>query len=258
MRQELPVLLSIPHAGTHFPDEVADDFKRSLRKVPDDTDWFVDKLYDFAPELGVTTIAANISRWVIDLNRHPESKPLYHDGRIITALCPTTDFLGNPLYCDERKDVDPAEVERRIQHYFNPYHEQLQAELHRLRHQFGKVLLWDCHSIRQSVSTIHKDKFPDLILGDADGQSAATELTQIALRSLQQSHYRVSHNFPFKGGYITRAYGKPSQHMHALQLEMTKVNYMNDTELAYDENRALPVRTILQNTLRTLAEHLTS
>ena len=89
---EVPILLSVPHCGIAFPEELRDQFNPALSKSPDDTDWFVDKLYSFALELGIPMISATYSRWVIDLNRDPESKPLYQDGRIITALCPTTTF----------------------------------------------------------------------------------------------------------------------------------------------------------------------
>src|SRR5688572_3688401 len=90
----VPILLSVPHCGTAFPDELKTQYKSSLAASPDDTDWFVHKLYDFAPSMGITIIHAAYSRWVIDLNRDPQSKPLYSDGRIITALCPSTIFFG--------------------------------------------------------------------------------------------------------------------------------------------------------------------
>ena len=92
-----PILISVPHCGIQFPDEVRNQFNPELIKAPDDTDWFVDHLYDFAPSLGMTMISAVYSRWVIDLNRDPQSKPLYADGRIITELCPTTTFLGESI-----------------------------------------------------------------------------------------------------------------------------------------------------------------
>ena len=104
----VPILLSVPHCGTAFPDEIKDEYNAQLIAAPDDTDWYVDKLYSFAPSLGITMISAALSRWVIDLNRHPESKPLYNDGRIITGLCPVTNFLYHTLYRDNRLQVDPA------------------------------------------------------------------------------------------------------------------------------------------------------
>lgn len=243
---EVPIILSVPHCGTDFPDELKNDFKKELIQAPDDTDWFVHKLYDFALSLGITMIHANYSRWVIDLNRDPESKPLYTDGRIITALCPTTTFFGDPIYNDERKVVDQQEVSRRIIQYYKPYHNKLAGLIEEKKQKFGRVLLWDCHSIRQQVPTIYKEKFPDLILGNADGTSASKEIIDIALNSLQQSDYSVSHNHPFKGGYITRNFGNPVNQIHALQLEMSKTMYMDDQEKVYSETRASEMNDLLK------------
>jgi len=250
----VPILLSVPHCGTEFPDELKSLYNPSLIAAPDDTDWFVHQLYDFAPALGITIIHAVYSRWVIDLNRDPQSKPLYSDGRIITELCPTTTFYGDSIYIDERERVADEEVNRRVEKYYVPYHQKIQELLDELKQQFGKVLLWDCHSIRQLVPTIHKEKFPDLILGDADGTSASPGLIETAINGLESAQYKFSHNYPFKGGYITRHFGKPSENQHALQLEMTKVNYMSDDEKQYDEVRAGKIRSILRRTLLSVAE----
>lgn len=252
----VPLLVSVPHCGVAFPREIADDFDAALIQAPDDTDWFVDRLYDFAPAMGISMISAVYSRWVIDLNRDPERKPLYSDGRIITALCPTTTFLGEPLYRDHRTHVNEADVEARLQHYYWPYHRQLKSMLVELTTRFGKVLLWDCHSIRQVVPTIQKDKFPDLILGNADEKSASAELIQRALNNLGSETYELRHNHPFKGGYITRTYGQPASGWNALQLEMTKINYMDDSQRKYDKGRAGRMRELLKKTLGGLAEGL--
>ena len=252
----IPILLSVPHCGTAFPDELKDQYNQNLIQTPDDTDWFVDQLYDFAPSLGITMITAEYSRWVIDLNRDPENKPLYSDGRIITGLCPVTNFLGDPLYADGRTEVNSIEVSRRRERYYRPYHEKLADLLSTLKSEFGKVLLWDCHSIRQYVKTIYIDKFPDLILGDADGTSASANIIAMAFQKLGTSSYSVSHNFPFKGGYITRNYGKPLENQHALQLEMSKINYMNNSETQYDKGRAEKMKALLRTSLLSLAELL--
>ncbi len=255
-QEQVPIIVSVPHCGIQFPIELKDQYKEGLIKNPDDTDWFVDRLYDFAPAMGITMITANYSRWVIDLNRDPESKPLYTDGRIITGLCPTTNFLGESLYCDHRKEVDAKEIKRRLDHYYLPYHQKLSELLESTKSKFGKVLLWDCHSIRQIVPTIHKEKFPDLILGDADGTSASPGLIETTLNSLEASGCQVSHNYPFKGGYITRHNGRPGDNFHALQLEMTKVNYMDDREMKYDAERAEKMKVVLKNVFLRLIDQL--
>ena len=254
--KRVPILLSIPHCGVEFPEEIKNEYKSGMRQAPDDTDWFVQRLYDFAPAMGITIIHAVYSRWVIDLNRDPQSKPLYTDGRIITPLCPTTDFFGTPIYNDERKEISLAEVNRRTEIYYQPYHKKLNELRLDLRSEFGKVLLWECHSIRQLVPTIHKDKFPDLILGDADGTSASAEISETALSTLKSTRYEVNYNHPFKGGYITRQFCNPKNNEHALQLEMSKVNYMDDSETKYDDVRAGEMRKLLQKTLTGLSKIL--
>lgn len=253
----VPVLLSIPHCGTAFPYELANQYKLEWTKQPDDTDWYVDRLYDFAPLMGITMINAVYSRWVIDLNRDPESKPLYTDGRIITALCPTTDFLGRSIYKDQRKAVEALEIERRLTVYYYPYHQQIKKMLDKLKAEFGRVLLWECHSIRQFIPTIYKEKFSDLILGDADGTAASPGLSETALQALEKSGYAVSHNHPFKGGYITRSFGKPVENQHAIQLEMSKIIYMDDRELTYDTVRAEKLKTVLKGVFEKLIMQLT-
>jgi N-formylglutamate amidohydrolase len=253
---QVAIIVSVPHCGTFFPDEIRSDYKSNLITTPDDTDWFVDQLYDFAPAMGMTMMTAVNSRWVIDLNRDRDSKPLYNDGRIITELCPTKTFLGEPLYVDERKAVAQAEVDRRINLYYDPYHRKIQELIDGVKQRFGAVLLWDCHSIRQVVPTIQKEKFPDLILGSADQKSASQKLIDMALKNLSADKYSLNHNHPFKGGTITRSFGNPALNQHALQLEMTKVNYMNDSETKYDKSRADKMQELLKRTFGNLIEAL--
>lgn len=250
---KVPIVVSVPHCGSVFPDELKGEFKEDLIRFPDDTDWYVEKLYDFVPEMGITMISAVYSRWVIDLNRDPESKPLYSDGRIITGLCPVTTFTGEKLYLDERDQVGAEDKSMRLAKYFQPYHDKLNSMLDETVSTFGKVLLWDCHSIRQEVPTIHPKKFPDLILGDNDGFSASALLTELASKALiTGGGYSFENNFLFKGGYITRHYGKPEKHRHALQLEMTKVNYMDDEQKKYHPGRAAKMRDQLRRTFEKL------
>lgn len=256
--RRVPILLSVPHCGTAFPPDIAQEYDQDLIQKPDDTDWFVDQLYRFAPTLGATMISAVYHRWVIDLNRDPESKPLYSDGRIITGLCPVTTFLGKPLYADGRTALSPDEIGRRKRRFFYPFHSKLQELLADLKTEFGTVLLWDCHSIRQWVPTISKNRFPDLILGSAEGASAGKTLVQKAIEALSADSYSVAHNRPFKGGYITRTYGKPAIHEHALQLEMSKINYMDDQELEFHPERAAALEQLLRSTLSAIADTLIS
>ncbi len=254
--RKVPIVVSVPHSGVEFPDEIKSHYRAEIVRQPDDTDWFVHRLYNFAADLGITTIHAKYSRLVIDLNRDPHSKPLYTDGRIITELVPKTDFLGNDIYVDKKFLPDDAEIERRLENYYQPYHLKIENLLREKLDEFGKVLLWDAHSIRRFVPTIREEVFPDLILGDNDEKSAGKEIIEITLANLQNGKYGVNHNSPFKGGFITRLFGKPEKNIHALQLEMTKTNYMNDDELTFNEERANEMRSVLRSVFEKLIEHL--
>ncbi|MDH3494290.1 MAG: N-formylglutamate amidohydrolase [Acidobacteriota bacterium] len=255
-REHVPFVLSIPHNGVGFPDGIKDQFVPELAAAPDDTDWFMDRLYDFAPSLGVTTICPIYSRWVIDLNREPQSKPLYDDGRIITALCPTTNFDGEPIYKDERQLVGDDEVLRRLDSYFWPYHNKIDEICKHMLDSFGIVIFWDGHSIRRNVPTIQDRPFPDFILGDNDGKTADESLIEIALQALNSSGYDVAHNRPFKGGFLTRSKGRPDAGVHALQLEMSKDLYMSGGEKVYSDQKAAPIKEHLKHVFKALIGRL--
>lgn len=251
---KVPIILSVPHSGTFFPPEIESRLHADKAQTPDDTDWFIDRLYDFAPAMGVTIIKANYSRWVIDLNRDPESKPLYTDGRVITGLVPVTNFNGEPLY--QSGEPDEHEIAERVHKYYIDYHEQIENMLEQTKNEFGKALLFDAHSIRKVVPGIQEVPFPDLILGDNDGKSASAEIIKAAWDALQTDTYKSEHNTPFKGGQITRSFGKPALDIHALQLEMAKTNYMDATETHYDEQNAAQIREVLKNVFTQLIKTL--
>jgi len=255
--KKVPVIVSVPHSGVEFPEELKAQYRAEMTAQIDDTDWFVHDLYNFAPDLGITVVHARYSRWVIDLNRDAESKPLYNDGRIITGLVPSTDFLGNEIYIDKKFVPNEEETARRLGNYYRPYYQKIESLLEERIKEFGQVLLWDAHSIRRFVPTIRAGAFPDLILGDNDEKSAGKEIIDIALKGLRAGKYAANHNTPFKGGHITRHFGKPETRVHALQLEMAKIHYMNDDELTFNEERASEMRKVLRPVFESLIEHLT-
>jgi N-formylglutamate amidohydrolase len=254
---EVPIVLSIPHCGTAIPEELSGHYAAELVAAPDDTDWYLDRLYDFAPGLGITMIYARYSRWVIDLNRVPDGKPLYNDGRLITELCPTTDFMGRPIYSAPQFEPDDAEKERRIREYYRPYHHRIDSLIADLRSRFEKVIFWDGHSIRRRVESISPEPFPDLILGNNDGQTASREIVGTAESALREGPYGLSSNHPFKGGYLTRSKGDPANGVHALQLEMSKDLYMDPSETEYDEQKAARLASHLKTVFERLIELVT-
>ena len=252
---KVPFILSIPHSGTKIPNDKIDFFNKNQINKMDDTDWFLDKLYDFAPKLGVTTVVANYHRWVIDLNRDPKNTPLYDDGRIITSICSTTNFNGDGIY-NKNYNLTKTEISSRINTYFTPYHNYLKNLIADFLKEYPIVIIWDGHSIKRYVPKINENKFPDLIIGNNDNKSCNKRITQITLQNLQKSKYQVNLNTPFKGGYITRSLGNPENGVNSIQLEMSKDLYMSENEKKYDEKKALNIKSVIESTFEKLIEKL--
>lgn len=221
----VPLLISIPHLGT----EIHADVRSQLTDIADvvaDTDWHLDRLYGFAARMGASVLGARFSRYVIDLNRPSTGESLY-PGQTTTGLCPTETFRGEALYPNGGA-ADSSEVERRLHAYWHPYHAKLRQELDRLKAQFGHVLLWEAHSIASVLPRLFEGKLPDLNVGTNCGHSCDARVLDAITSSLRDQPFTWVANGRFKGGHITRAYGKPEHGVHAVQLEMCQSTYMNE------------------------------
>ena len=244
-RGSLPLLVSIPHMGTEIPQPLHADYQPRALEL-EDTDWHLDRLYAFARTLGASLLQATVSRYVVDLNRPPDDAPMY-PGASNTELCPTRFFTGDALY-REGFVLSTEEKERRRTTWWAPYHQALQQELARLKAQHGFVLLWDAHSIRAEIPWLFEGRLPDLNIGTADGKSAHAGIAQ-AVQDAAARHPQFTHvlNGRFKGGYITRRYGRPEENVHAVQLEMCQYLYMREAPpWNYEEARAAQVQPVVR------------
>ena len=246
-----PLLISLPHIGTVIPPDLQGNYEERALEL-EDTDWYLDMLYDFAGNLGASTLVPEASRYVIDLNRPPQDVPLYA-GANNTELCPTRSFSGTPLYRPGCAPA-PAEVARRRSHYWEPYHAALRGELERLRSLHGHALLLDGHSIRSELPWLFEGKLPDLNLGTVGGLSCAAGLRDALAGVLASaSRYTSVVDGRFRGGFITRAYGQPQSGIHAVQLEMCWSCYMREEPpWEVDECRAIYLRPVLRELAATM------
>jgi N-formylglutamate amidohydrolase len=252
-RGNTPLVVDVPHAGTYLPEDIAARLTPVGRTVPD-TDWHVDKLYSFIRDSGATLMMATHSRIVVDLNRDPTGAALY-PGADNTELCPTRTFDNEAIYTDDVAP-DADEIALRRTRYFDPYHAALAEEIARVRRQHGYAILLDAHSIRSVVPRFFAGRLPDLNLGTADGRSCAAAL-QIAAASVLASAGAFTSivNGRFKGGYVTRHYGAPQQHVHALQLEKAQTCYMDEAPpYGFDPSRATPLAAVLKRLVTALIE----
>ena len=240
-----PLLVSMPHIGTDIPADLRVHYVPRALEV-EDTDWHLARLYHFLHALGASVLMPATSRYVIDLNRPPDDAPMY-PGASNTELCPTRFFTGEPLY-QSGQEPDATERARRRDVYWQPYHSALAGELARLKAQHGYALLWDAHSIRSEIPWLFEGRLPDLSIGTANGASAGKDITAAVVQACTaQTQFSSVVNGRFKGGYITRHYGQPEQHIHAVQLEMCQSLYMQEVApFAYDAARAALIQPLLK------------
>jgi N-formylglutamate deformylase len=247
---DAPLVVSVPHAGEHVPAPILARLTDAAADLPD-TDWHVDRLYDFAAALGASVLVAHHSRYVVDLNRDPAGKALYA-GQDETGIVPTTTFDRAPVYRGE--EPDQAEIDARIAAHWRPYHDRLTAEIERVRAAHGVCVLFDAHSIRSQVPRFFEGTLPDLNLGTRAGTSADPELIRVAMEVLAQAPgFSSVCDGRFRGGYITRQHGRPDAGVHALQLEMAQRVYMEEgPPYAYREDLAGRIRPTLRRLLEAV------
>lgn len=250
------LVVSCPHPGTGVPPEILARMTDEGRRLTD-TDWHVDKLYDFLGEFDATFIRAKLSRYVVDLNRDPEGHALY-PGRFETAMCPATTFVGAAIYSSGHELRD-SEIPDRRARYWEPYHAMLAELIAETRARHGYAVLLDAHSILSRVPTLFEGRLPDLNLGTVDGNSCTGDLQAAAANVLGgQSDFSFIANGRFKGGYITRHYGRPDRHIHAMQLEIAMCAYLDERNpAAFERAHPAPLKKLLRAFLSDVAEKAT-
>jgi N-formylglutamate deformylase len=243
-----PVILAFPHVGTWLPEAVRERLTTRGRLLTD-TDWYVDALYEgLWPS--ATTVRATFHRYVIDANRPPDDSSLY-PGQATTGLVPLTDFDGEPLWTAAPTADDVA---TRLARYHRPYHDALQAEIARVRAMHGVAIVYDCHSIRSVVPRLFDGVLPDLNIGTAHGRTCDPRIEALAVSHCTTDAYRSVLNGRFTGGWTTRHYGRPTEGVHALQMEIAqRTHLLTETPpYVYDAARAAPLRTLLRGLLAAL------
>ena len=258
-RGDQPLVLSMPHTGTGLAEFEPRYVSPWLARK--DADWYIERLYAFAREMGATIIRTAISRSVIDVNRDPSGVSLY-PGQATTELCPTTTFDGEALY---RDNVVPTgnEIGVRRETYFDPYHGAIKAEIDRLRGKHARVVLYDCHSIRSAIPRLFEGELPQFNIGTNGGVTCDPKLAGAIESICAASGHSYILNGRFKGGFITRNYGNPKSGVHAVQMELACRGYLRErtgpvTEgawpPAYDEAFAAPLRGHLKRILEACLE----
>jgi formiminoglutamase len=253
-RGAAPLVLGMPHTGTHIPDDLLPRYLSPWR-ARKDADWWIDRLYAFAADMDATIVRTTISRSVIDVNRDPSGASLY-PGQTTTELCPTTTFDGEPLY-RTGGEPDDDEIAERRDRWLTPYHAALTAELARLRDLLGHVVLYDCHSIRSHVRRLFPGELPQFNIGTNNGTTCDPALERAVEQACAATGLSLVVNGRFRGGYTTRNHGRPESGVHAIQMELACRGYIDEPgtpdeanwPTPWDPARAAPLETHLRHIL---------
>jgi N-formylglutamate deformylase len=237
-QQTVPLVFVSAHSGRNYPAEFVAAAQLDALTLRRSEDGFVDELFAAAPSFGAPLLAATFPRAFCDANREPwELDPGMFEERLPPWVNTTSPRVsaglgmiarvvasGEVIY---RRKLRFAEAERRVHLYWEPFHAALRDLVDATRQQFGVCLLVDCHSMPGNCSTPNPPA--DFVLGDAHGTACAPEVMRRAEQTLADQGYRVRRNDPYAGGYITRHHGRPREGTHALQVEVCRPLYMDET-----------------------------
>jgi N-formylglutamate amidohydrolase len=234
------VVFASPHSGRDYPADFLDRILLDPQTIRSSEDAFIDRLFDSAPQHGAPLIAASAPRAYLDLNRAPEEldpaliegvRRAAHNPRIASGLgvIPRVVAGGRAIY---RGKLTLDEAEARINAWHRPYHAALQSLLDESHARFGEAILIDCHSMPHEAleSVAHPGHArADVVLGDRFGAAAAASVVERVEAAFGAAGLRVARNMPFAGAHVTQAYGRPSRRQHAVQIEIDRSLYMNES-----------------------------
>ncbi|MDP2819184.1 MAG: N-formylglutamate amidohydrolase [Polaromonas sp.] len=261
------LVLDSPHSGTAYPKDFAYACDLPVLRRAEDT--HVDKLYDFAPALGVGWVEAFFPRSYLDANRDTTEVdvslldedwpgPVSSDEKVLGKvrlgkglIWRTTDD-GLSIY---QRKLGVAEVQARIANCWQPYHAAVAQAIADAHARHGYSIHINCHSM-PAIASSNATDFPgeahaDFVVGDRDGSTAAAPLSRLVCEHLRGLGYSVAYNHPYKGVELVRRYGAPQQQRHSIQLEINRKLYMSEETLEINDGFA-PLKSSLQSLVQLL------
>jgi N-formylglutamate deformylase len=234
---ETPVIVEVPHAGLSVDAGSMRHLVAPIRSIARDADFEVHRVFEVAPACGATLLVATHSRFVVDLNRaRDDYDGLTVDGGpermqprgVVWRL--TTD--GEPMLS---RRLDRAELERRLESFYDPYHAKLAELVEAKKRAFGVAVVVAGHSMPSSGRRGHVDVSSgraDVVPGTRGHSTAAPDLIDSIDIVAARHGLSVAHDTPYRGGHNTQRWGRPTEGVHALQVELARRLYLDGEELA--------------------------
>lgn len=254
---EVPVIVEVPHAGLDVDAEALATLVAPAHAIGRDADLYVDELYADAPDCGATLLTANVSRYVCDLNRSEHD--IDRDTVLGATGRPSPHGLIWRLTTENRaaiaRPLPRTELERRLNAYYRPYHDQLDLLVRDRLARHGFVIVVCGHSM-PSRGRDHDEpgrERADIVPGTRQRTTAAPAVIDAAERVAAQFHYSVAHDEPYRGGHTTVRYGRPTTGIHAIQIELNRKLYMDELTLNKKPNEFRIMRSFCRHLVQELA-----
>lgn len=240
-----PVVFASPHSGRLYPAACLDGCAVAMIDLRRIEDAYVDRLLSEVSRAGVPVIYGLVGRACIDLNRaESEMDPAMfvdpspqwrgpRSPRVDAGLgcIPRVAFNGVPIY---NRKLHRREAESRVEGIYRPYHRALSALLKRAQAMFGEAWLIDCHSMPADAEP--SSRSPDVVIGDRFGASCGYGLAEYAESLFRRRGYATVRNAPYAGGFSTVTHGQPAERRHALQIEVRRGLYLDETRVEPTNN----------------------
>ena len=241
------VVFASPHSGREYTTAFMHASDLNDHEIRSSEDAYVDDLFQAAPKYGAPLLSARAPRAFLDLNRAPEEldqaliegvRRVSKNPRVVSGLgvIPRVVANGRQIY---RGKISLDEAHRRITYFWRPYHDMLQTLLDESQNTFGEAILVDCHSMpHEALDNVGPPGAarPEIVLGDRFGASASGEIVEKMEAAFASAGLRVARNMPFAGAHIAQYYGRPARGQHAVQVEIDRALYMNETTLQPNAN----------------------
>ena len=234
---QVPILLSVPHAGREYPAELYDQLRLPAASLVRLEDRYADYLSRDAITAGIPTIIALRPRAWIDLNRdaHEMDQEMLITADRVRNIIPGIKTRGGlglvPRRLSGEGDIwkgqfTNAQISQRLESFHRPYHHQVSTILAEMRTRFGGAILLDLHSM-PPLDDSYGVPPASFVIGDAFGKSASARVSEILMSQIKQTGHFCQLNHPYSGHYILRMHGVVSQNIHAVQLEVDRALYLD-------------------------------
>ena len=260
-QQRVPFVFNSPHSGRAYPDEMIKNSRLTAHSLRQSEDVFVDHLFDCVVEIGAPLLRARFPRAWLDVNREPyeldpqlfsERLPAHANTRSVRVAgglgtIPRLVAENQPIY-----STPPTleEATLRIESVYRPYHQTLRHLIAETVVEFGHATLIDCHSMPSRGARKEGGSRPDVIIGDRYGTSCNGSISRELMKRFEEHGYSVARNKPYAGGFITEHYGRPLKGLNAVQIELNRSLYMDESTLRVHNGYprlAADIRSVIQS-----------